>query len=397
MSQPTMPGSLAERLRALRMQHQGLRLTQPMVAVALGVKAPSVSSWESGAAVPPVERLRDYALLFATERSFAEPEPALLDESDLTEQEDRRRKALIEELARLRDRALRPEGTPPSDTGVLGGRFWYFPDVAPITIITTPMFQKVVDAIPYANAWHPNHMASLGDADRDATIELFGHIRAENPTADVRFMTADEATDQDLLGHVIVLGQGDRMLQLPAEGQPHRDSGVLQYLAARLELPFGTQLPAGGDPEFDSEFVVTLDDDGEPTYVPAGEKPARVATYRPRWLRSSGESRSPRQKHDGYPQLEYDVALLARKPNELNLATTVTLCSGVFSRGTFGAVRALTDPQLRGRNEAFLAEHFGGTDDFWLLFYVPVFRGKSGMGTVTPDLARPFHWLRGSS
>jgi transcriptional regulator with XRE-family HTH domain len=394
VSQPTTPGSLPERLRALRVQHQEIRLTQPMVAAALGVKAPSVSSWESGAAVPTRERLRDYALLFATERSFAGGDPVLLDESDLTDAEERRRQTLLDELARLRDQALRPEGSPEPDAGSLGGRFWYFPDGAPITIITTQMFQKVVDALPYANAWHPNHMASLQDADRDATIELYGHIRAENPTADVRFKTADQATQEDLLGHVVVLGQGDLLGW--GSGGPAAGAGVLGYLAARLELPLGTQLPPGGNPEYDSEFVVTLDDDGVPTYVPPGDEPVRRATYRPRWLRESGEPKSPRLTADGYPLLQYDVALLARKPNELNLATTVTVCSGIFSRGTYGAVRALTDPALRSRNEAFLHQQFGGTDDFWLLTLVPVFRGMSGLGTVTPDLARPLHFLRGS-
>lgn len=392
MSQPTVHGSLAERLRALRTQHKGVRVTQAMVAAALGVSVPSISSWESGT-VPPADRLRDYALLFATERSFTGSEPVLLDESDLTSQEERRRQALIDELGTLRDRVVRTEGQPRPDAGALGGRFWYFPDGAPITIITTPMFSTVLGKIPYASPWHPNHIASLRDADADATIELFGHIRAENPTADVRFLTADQATERDLTGHVVVLGQADpmwRQAQVPAS------TGVLEYLVARLELPIGTQLPEGGDPEFDSEFVVTLDDDGEPAYVEAGGTPSRLATYRPRWLKESTKPRSSRLTLDGYPLLQYDVALLARKPNQLNLATTVTVCAGIFSRGTLGAVRALTDPQMRARNELFLTDHFGGTDDFWLLFYVPVFRGVAGLGTVTPDLARPFHRLRGS-
>jgi hypothetical protein len=73
------------------------------------------------------------------------------------------------------------------------------------------------------------------------------------------------------------------------------------------------------------------------------------------------------------------------------------MCTGTFSRGTFGAVRALTDAALRTRNEHFLLEHFGGLDDFWMLFYVPIFRSVNGLETVTPDLGRPFHWLRDST
>jgi hypothetical protein len=304
--------------------------------------------------------------------------------------------SLIDELGRLRDGALRPDTGAPPEESVLGGRFWYFPDGAPITIITTPMFKKIVESLPYANPWHPNHMASLLDADRDATMELFGHIRAENPTTDVRVKTADQASEEDLTTHVVVLGQGDQLLQVNPEGHAPRGETVVNYLAARLELPFGIQLPPGGDPEFDSEFVVNLDAEGDPTYVQAGDKAARVTTYRPRWVRGPGGGRS-RMKRDGYPLLEYDVAVLARKPNQLNLATTFTMCTGLFSRGTYGAVRALTDPQLRSRNESFIAERFKDRDDFWLLFYVPVFRGMRGLGTVTPDLERPLHFLRGSN
>jgi hypothetical protein len=95
--------------------------------------------------------------------------------------------------------------------------------------------------------------------------------------------------------------------------------------------------------------------------------------------------------------LEYDVAVLARKRNQLNTANSVTICSGVFSRGTYGAVRALTDVLFRSRNERFLERHFGGLDEFWIVFYVPVFRGAQGLDTMTPDLERPFHRLRSSA
>ena len=95
----------------------------------------------------------------------------------------------------------------------------------------------------------------------------------------------------------------------------------------------------------------------------------------------------------GQPRLEYDVALLWRTVNPLNLGATLTVCTGIFSRGTYGAVRALTDANLRGRNEKYLAEELN-LADFWLLLHVPVFSGTTGAQTVTPDLSRPFHRLR---
>jgi len=95
-------------------------------------------------------------------------------------------------------------------------------------------------------------------------------------------------------------------------------------------------------------------------------------------------------RRDGEPLLEYDVALLARMPNELQMSATLTLCAGLFSRGTYGIVRALTDPQRVGPNEAYLRT-FERPDNFWLLTYVPVFAGPDGLETLAPDLNRPFH------
>lgn len=118
--------------------------------------------------------------------------------------------------------------------------------------------------------------------------------------------------------------------------------------------------------------------------------------FRPRFRRDMSLPGRPWLTENGLPSLEYDVALLARRPNQFNLATTVTVCMGVFSRGTYGAVRALTDASLRSRNEEFLLEHFPDLNNFWVLFYVPVFSGLHRLDTMTPDLERPFHRLRSS-
>jgi transcriptional regulator with XRE-family HTH domain len=387
--------SLAERLRALRVSDGAAPVTQQALATVLGVSVPSISSWEQGKSIPPLARLRDYALAFAAEGTFAADTPTMPDDNDLSAPEELRRQSLVEELITLRDGAARPAGEiePRSDTST--GTFWRFPDGAPIRIISTRMWPDGLNGLPYADPRHPNYVQALWDADRDATIELFGHLRAENPTSDVRFLTDDQVTQDDLTGHVVVLGQGDKLLQWNQD--PVYGGSPLGYVAKRLELPLGTRVPEGGDPEFDGEFIVTLDADGRAAWFDRGVAPADVDVYRPRFLRESPGPKSPRLRINGFPQLEYDVGLLVRKPNELNLATTVTVCSGVFSRGTYGAVRALTDAQLRGRNESFIVEQFGATDDFWMLFYVPVFRGSTELPTITPDLARPFHRLRSSA
>jgi hypothetical protein len=134
--------------------------------------------------------------------------------------------------------------------------------------------------------------------------------------------------------------------------------------------------------------VVRVDAEGHPD--PDG---SRREAFAPRFvLDRQGE----RLLDEGQPRLEYDVALLGRFPNPLNLSATVTICSGIFSRGTYGAVRALTDATLRARNERYLTGHLD-VQNFWLLLHVPVFPGPAGALTLTPDLTRPFHRLRSSS
>lgn len=395
--------ALASRLRDLR---QSLRPDRPVlqreVADALGVSVALVSSWESerNPVVPPEERLKGFAQFFATPRSVAGDGGRLVD--DLTGEEENRRRTLIDDLVRLREEALADPAPARRDRGALGGRFWHFPDGQPIRVITSRLSRRALTsaaarlsggdsndpaypAVPYADPWHPNYVDTLWDGDGPSTLELFGHIRAENPSSEVRFFTADKVNQNHLTGHVVILGQGDTST----------GDGIVSWLVRRHNLPWFARLPQGGDDEFDNEFVVTLDADGEPTHYAGGGAPS-TEVHRPVFVRDvTGSSRS-RRLVNGYPQLEYDVAVLARMPNELNLSATLTICSGVFSRGTYGAVRAFTDANLRTRNEQWLYEHLDPTD-FWMFLQVPVFPAGDGLETVTPDLERPFHRLRMSS
>jgi transcriptional regulator with XRE-family HTH domain len=390
--------SMASRLRGLRTGALGGQgVTQSSLAAVLGVKPPSVSSWESGTAVPPAERLRDYASVFSSDRTFAGPDPRLLRPAELTPEEDGRRRRLEDELMRLRELALRRDDAPVAAPDSLGGSFWHFPDGGPIRVITNPLWPSVESLIPYSSRWHPNYIQMLHDADVDATIDLYGHLRALNPASDVQYLTADRATHDDLTGHVIVLGQVDHMVSPWSPGQysPESTPSVIDYLIPRLELPFHVRRPENGDPEFDLEFVVTTDAHGTPTYFPpTGPSPQGQQVYRPRF-RVDVEGR--RLVEEGYPLLEYDVAVLVRERNQLNLERTVTIAAGIFSRGTLGAVRSLTDSKFRAQNELFLRQRFGGLDQFWMIFYVPIFRAADGMETVTPDLQRPFHLLHASA
>ena len=87
-----------------------------------------------------------------------------------------------------------------------------------------------------------------------------------------------------------------------------------------------------------------------------------------------------------------DVGMLARLPNPYNGLRTLTYCNGIHSRGVLGAVRCLTDPDVREDNEQYLEETFPGSDRFVILMRVPVLGGQ----TVSPSLKNPgtvrFQW-----
>jgi transcriptional regulator with XRE-family HTH domain len=386
---------LAKRLGKLRVSSEVGRLTQKELAGALGTSAPLISSWEGGKEIPPEARLEAYGRLFATSRSRDGGRVALVPTQDLTAEEHDRMKELIAELVRLREEAISPTGSLRREAGELGGRFWYFPDGQTITILCTPLSDRQLGygsggellegAAPitaYSRPSHPNHIELLRNGDIDALVELVGHIRAENPSAEVRWTTYNRVRDSDeLTGHLIILGGSDYV----AGAAPRSDDPV-EWFIRQLELPVSTRVSANGDPEFDTEFVVTISDEDEPVYGGTREE-----TYQPRFLRQGDEPDSPRVIDDGLPTLEYDLALIARRANPLNVSARITICAGIFSRGTYGAVRALTDANLRVRNERYLEEHFPDINQFWVLFRVPVYRGAR---TVTPDLERTYHQVR---
>ncbi len=450
--------TLSQRLRDLRQQWPPVVVTQKQLADALGVSVPLISSWENVAspALPSEGWLQAYARFFSTARSLEGDRPRLLELRELTDEEEQVRRGLVDELVELREAQARPVSAK-QQTGALGGRFYYFPDGQPVRIIYSKLpdhellrrppsadallhavrhiltvqgeqpapelreaaqevehyeqlhlalaslrdaaeklapgsehvrtltealasFESV--GVQYANPWHPNAIQALHNGDADAVLELVGHVRAENPGVDVRWLNVDELAPDDLTNHVILLGGADTVYGI------NQRSSVLGYLVDRLDLPLATRLPAGGDDEYDNEFVVRLGAEGQPD--PQGD---REEAHAPRFV---VDRNGRRLRDQGQPRLEYDVALLGRFPNPLNLSATVTICSGIFSRGTYGAVRSLTDATLRARNERYLAGH-QNLQDFWLLLHVPVFPGPTGALTLTPDLTRPFHRLRSSA
>jgi len=402
MAELTAPERLGARLRALRQSWDDLPVRQRHVCEAFGLSGALISSWENGTALPSEDRLHAYARFFATRRSMAQHPARLVPSEDLTTEEERARSELIDDLVGLREAALGGPATGVRETGALGGRFWYFPDDQPITILCTPLSQRQLAytaqaaeagdlslAAQYAtNPWHPNAIRNLGNGDIDALLVLVGHIRAENPAADVKWLSYDRITSPDqIAGHLVLLGGGDDSIGVLPSG----DISTVRSFQQELELPVRPRWPADADEEFGGEFVVTVDANGVPAF--GVDRSVGEEVYRPRFARDEQLSGRPRRVARGAPLLTADVALLVRTRNPLNPSARLTILSGIFSRGTYGAVQAFVDPRFRTRNEQWLAATLD-PEDFWLLLQVPVFAGRD---TITPDLGRPANRLRMSS
>jgi hypothetical protein len=337
--QPAPPAALqlASRLKHLR-QHQS-RLTQAELAAAFSkegkLASVTVSSWESlkSPKLPPVERLRAYARFFATPRSI-EGQPKLLPFNELTQDEKKECEKLEAELLRLRSAA---SGESPGEQSTFN-RSWLFRDGARVTFVCAQLPDNVIG--PFGDPENPNYTKLQTFADVDALIELFGHIRAENPSATVHFRTPPDVEPDDLTGHLVLLG-----------------GVVWNEITGRLLEMANLPISQVKDPPLESGEIFVANTDG------------KERQFWPKW---AGESEKV---------LMEDVGLLARVPNPVNANRTLTICNGIHSRGVYGAVRSLTDAELRDGNERYISENFGDAESFGILMSVQVIKNQ----TMTPD------------
>ena len=117
-----------------------------------------------------------------------------------------------------------------------------------------------------------------------------------------------------------------------------------------LRLPIYQRLEPSGDPDF---FVKSDGTPALPTVLGQGE------------------------------QVVEDVGLFARATNPNDPDTDVTICSGIFTHGVLGAVRAFTNPHVVGENVEAIREQVGRLTNFAVLFRVNVIGGR----VATPRLS----------
>lgn len=348
MSQPSP--ALAGRLRALRKESwPGVVITQRRLADVFGVSNGLLSSWENTATPvsPPTFRLDAYATFFATRRSIEGPEDRLLPVAELTEEERRRREQLRTELAGLRGCADEP-GAPVAEFAP--GNLWRFPAKEDVVLVVSQLPEN--RRIEYADPASPDYAQLFSYADPDALIELYGHIRACNPTNNVSFRTANQRVPlrpKEYTSHLVLLGGVDWNPQT-------------KELLALIDAPVRQVGRGDGDDDGFGGFVVTRPD-------------------------GAIEHFNTQVSPDG--AVVEDIALFYRGPNPLNRKRTVTVCNGMYGRGTLGAVRALTDPRFRDRNQEHLDRRFAGVPSFSILSRVPIFNNQG----LTPDWTLAAHRL----
>ena len=340
--QPAPPAALhlASRLKQLRQQWP--RLTQEMLAKAFSeeesLSPATVSSWESlrSPKLPPEYRIHAYARFFATPRSV-QGKAKLPQYEELHQDEKKACDRLEAELMRLRSAA---SGKSSVEEPIFN-RSWLFGEGDWVTVVCEQLPSDVIG--PLGCPENINYTELQTYADIDALIELHGHIRAENPSAIVRFTTPRDVEPDDLTGHLVLLG-----------------GVVWNEIAGRLsemaKLPV-KQVNRGLDS--DEIFVAEVEDEER--------------EFWPRWMGSDSK------------KLIDDVGLLARVPNPLNASRTLTICNGIYSRGVYGAVRSLTDARLRDGNERYISANFGVARSFAILMSVKVIKNK----VMTPDFNSP--------
>jgi hypothetical protein len=342
------PAALARRLRALREEGlAGRAITQSQLAEALSrwerASVPLISSWESrrNPKVPPENRIEAYATFFATVRSVTTEPFHLIDVAEFTAKERARHDALLHELTLLRTEAVRYLENPGSPMSSL----WHFPANQDVTIICATLPDELQQNMPYANPESPDYVKLYRFTDLDALLELHGHIRSINPASHVNIRTPDERMADAYTAHLVVLGGVDW-------------NPVTRDLLRRIELPI-RQL--GRDEESDIGGFEVVEHQARQLFKPD------VRTY------------------DDEVVLFEDIAHFYRGPNPFNKKRTVTICNGMFGRGTYGAVRAVTDARFRDRNEEYVKQNFAGSDRFSILSRVYIVSGE----VVTPDWTLP--------
>jgi transcriptional regulator with XRE-family HTH domain len=342
--QPSIPARrLAERLRALREQEH---LTQKQLAKVLGGAEPisiaTVSLWEKPGSdrLPPAQRLAVYARLFCTRRSFESGRLRLLSPGELTEQERERETELYDELISLRELAARSTSALATAKGPRSA-LWHFADPIAVSIVCS----DAIEPPPYSEPSHLNYSAYARYADLDSLITVYGQVKADNPARMVRILPTERLARDFALNHLILIG-----------------GNAAPLFVQDIPLPVAEEIP--GTDQVTHLFRCTV----------------------------GSESREFRSSRGDDGNLVQDVGLIARGPHPIVPGGTVTLLSGITSRGVHGAALGFIDSHVRDTNERYLESAFGNAESFCLLIAIPVQNDVALPPNLWRENTRLYEW-----
>jgi hypothetical protein len=232
---------------------------------------------------------------------------------------------------------------------------WRFRDGKTITVVCAQLPDNLRAADTYTDLDSPDYIQLYTFSELDALIELHGHLRAANPANQVDLRIASGLEPDEYTSHLVSLGGIDW-------------NAATRSLLQELQLPVAQIANWGKDGAPDDVYFES--DDGQ--------------KFRPELDETRGKK-----------ILRFDVALFARAVNPYNKQRTVTICTGMYGRGTYGAVRALTDARFRDRNTRYVNSRFGESSSYCIVTRVPVVNGA----TITPDWTdddfKLFEWSAG--
>lgn len=327
---------LASRLRELRESAFEVRITQDQLAAALGDRKPlssaAISTWENGEIDkrPTETRIIQYALVFSTPRSL-EPKPHTPAESKLDKSARDRFHQLRAELLELREgaelEARRERSEPSSPSGA--NAIWHH-DRGEKLFVVAPELPAIEQAW-YARRDSPNYVRLARYGDLDAFFEMYTALTRMG-YHNLSHRSAGEGGIGSARNLVLIGGPSWNL--------------ITRSFMHLLRLPITQRLAAAGEPDV---FIKSDQTTAEPTVIAAGTDQEQVIE---------------------------DFGLFVRATNPNDPDTDITMCSGVFTHGVLGAVRAFTNPHVAGENVEAILERLGKITNFAVLFRVNVIGGR---------------------
>jgi hypothetical protein len=228
-----------------------------------------------------------------------------------------------------------------------GNSIWHFVDGKAVSIVCSEAPEWPLNANPS----HLNYSQYARYADLDALIEVFGQLRSDNPATMIRILSPEILAGDFALNHLVIIG-----------GAAVYDTA--SYFAPDLPLPKAEEIP-----DTDTHlFRCTVGDEA-------------------RELRSSRDDRGV---------LVQDVGVIARGPHPVVPERTVTLISGITSRGVHGSALCFIDSRVRDTNEQYLKEKFGNTDAFCIAMKIPVRNKVALPPNLWREEVRQYEWSDGT-